>query len=210
MVKAIIFDLDGVLVTTDHLHYKAWKKIADELHMPFDEKMNHQLRGVSRMDSLEFLLGTRSGEFTDKEKQALAERKNKLYRRLLEGLSSNNLMHGVSGLLDSLEGKGIRMAVGSSSKNATFILEKLGLLDRFDYIVDGNMIQRSKPDPEVFMKAAEGLNALPADCLVVEDAAVGVEAALRAGMHVAAIGDACNSGGVTYHLKTMEDLLKSI
>lgn len=152
MMRAVIFDLDGVLVSTDHFHYKAWKQIADRLNIPFDEHVNNRLRGVSRMESLDIILsGASDKQFTDEQKQSLAEEKNTVYRMFLEQLSPADILPGVTETLEGLKVKGVAAAVGSSSKNARFILEQVGLLDWFAVIVDGNQISRSKPDPEVFL-----------------------------------------------------------
>lgn len=170
MYKAVIFDLDGVICFTDEYHYLAWKKIADTIGVPFDRKKNNRLRGVSRMDSLEIILEGCGREFSNKEKQTLAEEKNSLYREYLRQLTPKDVSEDVRKTLDSLREGGYRLAVGSSSKNTGFILDRIGLSDYFDVVSDGNMITKSKPDPEVFLKAAELLNMPPKLCVVVEDA----------------------------------------
>lgn len=198
-IRAVIFDLDGVIVSTDHFHFLAWKSLADELGIPFDEDRNHALRGVSRMESLELLLGDRATGFSDEEKAALAEKKNTHYRRLLETLSPADILPGVIGYLDACTAAGLRIAIGSSSRNTRFILDKIGMGERFDAVVDGNDISRSKPAPEVFLKAAEALACPPEACHVVEDAEAGVTAALAAGMSCLAVGAAANDPRATCH-----------
>ncbi|MFD5023171.1 beta-phosphoglucomutase [Paenibacillus sp. NPDC058367] len=211
MMRAVIFDLDGVLVSTDHFHYKAWKQIADRLNIPFDEGVNNRLRGVSRMESLDIILsGASDKQFTDEQKQSLAEEKNTIYRKFLEQLSPADILPGVTETLEGLKVKGVAAAVGSSSKNARFILEQVGLLDWFAVVVDGNQISRSKPDPEVFLLAASQLECDASACLVVEDAVAGVQAGVHAGMEVAAVGDAVNSKEATFTLQRIDQLLKLI
>ncbi|MEK3662682.1 beta-phosphoglucomutase [Paenibacillus sp. FSL F4-0236] len=211
MMRAVIFDLDGVLVSTDHFHYKAWKQIADRLNIPFDEGVNNRLRGVSRMESLDIILsGASDKQFTDEQKQSLAEEKNTIYRKFLEQLSPADILPGVTETLEGLKVKGVAAAVGSSSKNARFILEQVSLLDWFAVVVDGNQISRSKPDPEVFLLAASQLECDASACLVVEDAVAGVQAGVHAGMEVAAVGDAVNSKEATFTLQRIDQLLKLI
>ena len=208
--KGIIFDLDGVICSTDHYHYLAWKALADELGVYFDETINNRLRGVSRMASLEIVLENYSGQMSPEEKTAAAEKKNAIYRQLLGQMSPADLSDEVKQTLDQLRAKGLLLAIGSSSKNAKYILERIGLGDYFDRISDGTNITRSKPDPEVFLKAAEFLALPPEDCLVVEDAKAGIEAASAAGMDSAAIGDAVSCGLATYNLTRFSDLLKCV
>ena len=182
MIKAVLFDLDGVIVSTDRCHYRAWKRMADEEGIFFDEKINDRLRGVSRMASLEIVLERASRTYTDAEKAALAERKNDYYKDLIRELTPADILPGAMENLNELKENGILVAVGSSSKNTPLILRQIGLDGFFDAVSDGNNISRSKPDPEVFLKAAEMLGTDPADCLVVEDADAGIEAGRRGGM----------------------------
>ncbi len=175
--KAIIFDLDGVICSTDEYHYQAWKALADRLGIPFDRTINNRLRGVSRMESLEIILEKAECEYTPDEKAAFAEEKNTLYRELLHQMSAADLSGEVRQTLNALCDKGVRVAIGSSSKNTPFILDRIGLGDFLEAVADGNCITHSKPHPEVFLKAAAMLGLDPADCLVVEDAHAGVEAA---------------------------------
>ena len=208
-MKAFIFDLDGVIVFTDKFHYQAWKKMADGMGIYFDETINNRLRGVSRMDSLEIILERYEGEpLSRSEKEALAEEKNASYRELLATMTPADVTEQVRAALKELRNRGYKLAIGSSSKNARFILEKVELLDAFDAISDGNNITNSKPDPEVFLKAAEYLGEKPEECIVVEDAYAGVDAAKAGGMRAAAIGDAASYEKADYKLDVFEDLLK--
>ena len=208
--KGIIFDLDGVICSTDHYHYLAWKALADRLGIYFDETINNRLRGVSRMASLEIVLERYDGVLSPEEKAAAAEEKNNLYRELLRQMSPADLDPEVKQTMDELRGRGLLLGIGSSSKNTKFILSRIGLGDYFDKISDGTNITHSKPDPEVFLKAAEYLGLDCADCLVVEDAKAGIEAALAAGMDAAAIGDAVSCGLATYNLTRFSDLLNCV
>ena len=208
--KGIIFDLDGVICSTDHYHYLAWKALADRLGAYFDETINNRLRGVSRMASLEIVLERYDGTLTEEEKLAAAEEKNNTYRELLKQMSPADLSNEVKTTLDALRAKGLLLGIGSSSKNTKFILSRIGLGDYFDKISDGTNITRSKPDPEVFLKAAEYLGLEPKDCLVVEDAVAGVQAAHAAGMDAAAVGDAAGSGLAEYSLKNFSELLDCV
>ncbi len=190
-IAGIIFDLDGVLLSTDQYHYLAWKRLADELEIPFDRRDNEKLRGVSRMESLEIVLSRRpSLKLTDAEKLACAERKNADYREYLGQMTPADVSDEVRETLAVLRRRGYRLAVGSSSKNARFILEQTKLTDAFDAIADGTDISRSKPDPEVFLTAADFLGLEPTACAVVEDAIAGLEAAKGGDMLAIAIGSA--------------------
>lgn len=189
-MNAVIFDLDGVLVSTDECHYKAWKKLADEEGIYFDRAVNVRLRGVSRMESLNIVLEKSEKKYTEAQKKELAERKNDYYRRLINGLTEKDVLSGVVKNLTELKSFEIKIAVGSSSKNTPIILEKTNLNKYFDAVADGNDIKNSKPDPEVFLKAAEKLGIKPCECLVVEDADAGIEAGRRAGMKTLAVGSA--------------------
>lgn len=182
MIQGVIFDLDGVLVSTDELHYRSWKELADAESIPFDRQTNERLRGVSRMDSLDIVLERADRPYTDGERSAMAQRKNERYRQLLGELTTNAILPGAIKLVHGLRRLGVPVAVASGSKNARLILDRLGLTDLFDAIVDGGEIARSKPDPEIFLLAASRLGVEPGRCVVVEDAAVGVKAARRADM----------------------------
>ena len=205
--EAIIFDLDGVLCSTDEYHYLAWKSIADQLGIPFSRKKNDRLRGVSRMESLEIVLEDYTEKLSPAEKLELAEQKNERYKQYLTRLSTADLSPEVSDTLRTLRGRGMKLAVGSSSKNTPFILQQLGLGTFFDAVSDGNNITRSKPDPEVFLKAAEMLDTAPGKCLVVEDAVSGARAGHAGGMEVACVGDASTEKAGDYNLNGFSQLL---
>jgi len=189
-IQAVIFDLDGVIVSTDEFHYHAWKQIADAEGIPFDRNDNERLRGVSRMESLDILIERATRAYSDVEKNSMAEQKNAIYRDSLKNLTPGDILPGVRAILAALRERGIKLAIGSSSKNARPILAAIGLENFFDAVVDGTNITRSKPDPEVFVLAGESLGVCPEHCLVVEDAHAGVEAGLAAGMSVLAVGSA--------------------
>ena len=210
LIKGIIFDLDGVICHTDHYHYLAWKQIADEQGIYFDEVINNRLRGVSRMESLNIILEGTTRGYSDEEKIALTERKNDVYRELLQNLCALDLSDEVKETLVYLRMKRLRIAIGSSSKNAKLILERIGLDNFFDAISDGTNISNSKPDPEVFLRAAEMLGLMPEECLVVEDATAGILAAQRGGFQSAAIGDAATMCDAKVKLNSFSDLKKCI
>ncbi len=208
--QGIIFDLDGVICHTDKYHYQAWKKLADKLEVYFDEVINNRLRGVSRMESLNIVLEKCDRELTIQEKEACAEEKNEIYKELLKNMTTEDLSQEVRETLEQLREKGLKLAIGSSSKNAGFILERIGLGDFFDAVSDGNNITFSKPDPEVFLKAAQFLNLQPEQCLVVEDAEAGLLAAKRGNMDCAGIGEAAKSHLATYKLRDFQELLSVV
>ena len=183
MIKGVIFDLDGVLVSTDEMHYQAWKRLAQELHITgFTREDNRRQRGVSRMASLEIVLEKADRTYSEEEKIELAERKNGYYLELLEEMDESSVLENVKDVLEKLKNGGLLLAVGSASKNAPVILEKTGLMPYFDKISCGLDTTKSKPDPEVFLVAAKKLGLPPEECLVVEDSAAGIEAAAAGGM----------------------------
>lgn len=202
-IKAVIFDLDGVIVTTDDCHYTAWKKMADDEGIYFDRKINERLRGVSRMQSLEIVLEKSDKAYTEQEKLALAAKKNAYYVDLIQKLTPHDVLGGVMKNLETLKEHGIKIAIGSSSKNTPIILNRIGLADYFDAVSDGNNIKNSKPDPEVFIKAAEMLNIAPENCMIVEDADAGIEAGRRAGMKTFALGNATDAD---FYAKSLENV----
>lgn len=208
--QGIIFDLDGVICSTDEYHFLAWKALADRLGIPFDRERNNLLRGVSRMASLEIILEKADKTYTEDEKAAFAEEKNTLYRQLLGNMSPADLSDEVRDTLNKLRAMGHVLAIGSSSKNTPFILERIGLGNFFDAVADGNCITHSKPDPEVFLKAASFIGKEPAACLVVEDAHAGVQAAKAGGFACAAMGDAREDEKADYHMTSFADLLKAV
>ena len=206
-MKGIIFDLDGVIVSTDKLHYAAWKKMADDESIYFDEQINNRLRGVSRMASLEIILEKANKTYTDEEKLALAEKKNNLYRELLKELTPADRLPGVTKTLDELKARGFKLAIGSSSKNTPQILKYIGLDGFFDAVSDGNNITHSKPDPEVFLKASEMLGLSPEDCYIVEDSTAGIEAGLAGGFSTIGIGDAALYERSLYKIRSFDEIL---
>lgn len=206
--KAIIFDLDGVLVFTDGLHYRAWQQLATGRGIYFDEKINNRLRGVSRMESLEIILERWEGApFSQEEKEAMAQEKNATYRLLLEGMSPADVTEEVRQTLDILRGRGLLLAIGSSSKNAKYILERTRLTEYFDGVSDGTNITRSKPHPEVFLKAALAIGVPPAHCAVVEDAEAGIDGAKAAGMLAIGIGEAADYSRSDLRIGSFGELL---
>jgi beta-phosphoglucomutase len=203
----VVFDLDGVIVSTDELHYRAWKLLADRERIAFDRVVNNRLRGVSRMESLAIILEKAARNYGEDELREMAAFKNEAYVRSLADLSPKDILPGVLDVLAALHARGIRTAIGSSSKNARLILARLGLADAFDAVVDGNEIAKSKPDPEVFLKAAAAINVTPERCFVVEDAVSGIAAAAAAGMIPVAIGDATKSALARHRLHAIGDLI---
>ncbi len=209
--KAIIFDLDGVLIFTDQYHYKAWKRIADAMHIPFDMSVNDRLRGVSRMDSLDIILEGYTGEtLSEDEKLNLAAKKNKYYKEYLQEMTPADVQDDVRDVLHKIKERGYKIAIGSSSKNAKYILEKVAMIDIFDAISDGTNIERSKPDPEVFIKAAQYLGIEPSACIVVEDAEAGIIAGKAGGMKMVGIGAASQSHTADYSIHRFTELLTII
>ena len=207
-MKAVIFDLDGVICFTDKYHYQAWKALADRLGIYFDEIINNRLRGVSRMASLDIVLERAERAYSQEEKEAFAAEKNATYVELLQQMSPRDLSDEVRETLNALRAGGYKLAIGSSSKNTKLILSRIGLGDFFDAISDGTNITHSKPDPEVFLMAAEMLSLDPADCLVVEDAKAGIQAAHAGGFQSAGIGEAAEHPDCTYPITSFGELKK--
>ena len=205
--QAVIFDLDGVLCSTDQYHYQAWKRLADRLQIPFDETVNQRLRGVSRRESLEIILSGGDKTYSEEEKQQFAAEKNAHYVESLQQLTPKDLACGAVEVLERLHGAGVKIAVGSSSRNTQLILQRLGLDQRFDAVADGTQITHSKPDPEVFLLAARLVGVEPQHCLVVEDAKAGLEAAKAGSMDAAGIGGAAQEPLADYALSVLSDLL---
>lgn len=188
-IKGLIFDLDGVIVSTEHNHFVAWKRTADTLGIPFDEKDNEQLKGLSRVDSLKAILSLGKIEISESDFNHYLESKNDFYLDSIASITSENMLKGVADLLKIAKEKGILMAVGSSSKNAKFILERLNLRDVFHTVVDGNMVENPKPNPEVFLKGAQAMGLKPNECVVFEDAESGIKAAKDGGFFAIAVGN---------------------
>ena len=187
-IKACIFDLDGVIVDTAKYHYLAWKRLAGELGFEFTEDDNERLKGVSRLDSLEILLSIGNKSFDDKTKLLLAEKKNAWYIEYISKMSKDEVLPGVENFLEVLKNAGIKISLGSVSKNALQILKSLNLTNYFDAIIDGTRISKAKPDPEVFLKASSELNIPPEECIVFEDASAGIDGAINANMYSIGVG----------------------
>lgn len=206
--KGIIFDLDGVICSTDRYHYHAWKKIAELIDVDFDEKFNDRFRGVCREECLKMLLEKSGRKFSGEEKKELLKRKNDYYRQMLTQMTADDVDIEVKSTLDKLREKGMLLGIGSSSKNARLILAQIDMKDYFDAVCDGNDISRSKPDPEVFIRTANLLGLSPDQCLIVEDAQSGIEAATAGGFDSAGIGAAGIHEKVNFRLQKFSDLLK--
>jgi beta-phosphoglucomutase len=187
-IEACIFDLDGVIVDTAVYHYKAWKRLANQLGFDFTEEQNEHLKGVSRIRSLELILGWGGVTKTDAEKEELATRKNTWYVEMINQMKPDEILPGAKEFLEACKNAGIKTALGSASKNSMTILEKVNIVGLFDAVVDGNKVTKAKPDPEVFLTGARELDVDPAHCVVFEDAIAGVEAALRGGMKAVGVG----------------------
>ncbi|MEZ4950093.1 MAG: beta-phosphoglucomutase [Saprospiraceae bacterium] len=184
-----IFDLDGVIVDTAKYHFQAWKKLANDLGFDFSEEQNEQLKGVSRVESLNLILNWGGVEVSEERKLELMQSKNENYLDLIEKMQPEEVLEGVDEFLEKLSKRKIPIALGSASKNAEIILEKVGLIKYFSVLIDGNKVSKSKPDPEVFLKGAEGLGLQPIDCVVFEDAEKGLQAALDGGFYTVGVGD---------------------
>jgi beta-phosphoglucomutase len=189
LIKACIFDLDGVIVDTAKYHYMAWKKLADQLKIPFNEKDNERLKGVSRIKSLEIILDLGNLNLGHEEKEELAQKKNNWYVEYISNMDKSELLPGVEEFIKHLKSKGIKVAIASASKNTKLILKRLHLEDTFDVVIDGTMISNAKPNPEIFLKASNCLNLKSEECVVFEDAVAGVQSAKRAGMKVIGVGE---------------------
>ena len=186
--KAVIFDLDGVITDTAHYHYLAWKRLAESLGVGFDEQFNEQLKGIDRMGSLDLILAGAAQAYSPQQKLALADTKNAHYQQLISTMSAADLLPGAVAALDALRAAGLKIGLASVSKNAFSVLDRLGIRDRFDDVVDAALLANSKPHPEIFLTAARHLGVAPADCLGVEDAVAGVTSIKAAGMFALGIG----------------------
>ena len=207
MIKAIIFDLDGVLVSTDELHYRAWKALAGRLGVPFDRAKNDRCRGISRMASLDIVLEDSPTADTRSDREAFAAEKNETYRAMLASLTPADTLEGVLPTLAELRRRGYRLALASVSKNAPLILERTGLDRYLDAVADGNCITRSKPDPEVFLKAAEKLGMACESCAAMDDALAGIEAGRAAGMLTIGFADSAKNKAGDLNLERFDELL---
>lgn len=194
MIKACIFDLDGVIVDTAKYHFIAWRRLANELGFDFTEAENEKLKGVSRMGSLELILKWGGKEVDEPTKLELADKKNEWYRAYLKDMSADDILEGVMPFLNELKQRGIHVGLGSASKNAMTVIEQIGLKDRFEVIIDGTKTTKSKPDPQVFALGAEAMKIEPQACIVFEDAESGIQAALNGGFYAVGIGSPENLG----------------
>ena len=186
--SAWIFDLDGVIVETAHFHYKAWKRLAESLDIPFGKQENQKLKGLGRRESIEEILKLGDRDLSEQEIQQLMDKKNGWYQDSIKQLTPDDILEGIPEFLDELQAMDVHLAIGSSSKNAQYILDYLDLTDTFEAVIDGTKIENSKPHPEVFLKGAEAVGVDPEDCIVFEDAASGVEAAQAGGMITVGVG----------------------
>lgn len=207
MNRGVIFDLDGVLISTDHFHYLSWKKIADDEGICFDEKINNLIRGVSREESLDIILKKSLRIYTEDEKKNLCEKKNEIYKEYLKNLTSGDVKKEVFTTLIELKKRGYLLGIGSVSKNATIILKKTNLINYIDVVVDGNMISHSKPDPEIFLKVASFLKINPKDSYVVEDASSGIESAINGCFHTIGMPPANQYSKTEHKIEKIEEIL---
>ena len=215
MIKACIFDLDGVIVDTAKYHYLAWKELAKGLSFDFTEQDNERLKGISRMRSLDILLKIGKKDLDEETKLKFAENKNIRYLEYVLKMKPNEILPGVIDFLNDLKSKNIKIALGSASKNAMTILNQLKLKDYFEIVIDGTKVSKAKPDPEVFLKGAEALGCKPEECIVFEDAEAGIEAAINGGFKSIGIGSPNNLGKANYVMSgfknvTFEDVISNI
>ncbi|HHW57070.1 MAG TPA: beta-phosphoglucomutase [Clostridia bacterium] len=187
--QGVIFDLDGVITDTARYHYLAWKKLADELGIYFDEVINERLKGVSRLQSLEIILEKSDKKYSQEEKEYYANKKNEYYKEMIKRITPEDLLPGVERFIEELKKRGIKIAIASVSKNAFTVVENLKIRDQFDYIVDANEIKHGKPDPEIFLNAAKHLGIPPEKCIGIEDSAAGIAAIKKAGMFAVGVGN---------------------
>lgn len=207
--KAFIYDLDGVITDTAEYHFLAWQKFAENLGISIDRQFNEQLKGISRMDSLERILklDPSLNELSDEEKLRLAAQKNTHYLELIESINPNDILSGIEKLLKRNKEENIKIALGSASKNARTIIDKLGLGDYFDYIVDASKVEKGKPDPETFLVAADALGISYSGCIGLEDSAAGVEAINKAGMFSVGIGGEEHLSHADYLVASTSELI---
>jgi len=205
-IDGVIFDLDGVLVDTARFHFQAWQRLAESWNITFTQKDNERLKGVSRRASLEILLSLGDVKLSENEILEAMDRKNRWYVELIGQMNSEGLLPGALDLLLELKRAGIKTALGSASKNAPLILERTGLAEHLDAVVDGNRTSRAKPDPEVFLLAAKDLNLSPLNCIVFEDAAAGIEAAINAGMRTVGVGNPAQLKAANLVIPSLEEI----
>lgn len=205
MIKAVIFDLDGVIIDTAHYHYIAWKRLASEFAITLTPAHNELLKGVSRMRSLDIILSLGNIEMSVEQREQLADKKNNWFVEYIESIRPEEIFPGVVDLIKNLKAKNIKVGLASSSKNAPRVIELLGIASEFDTIIDGTMIVHTKPDPEIFLLAAHKLGIKPSECLVFEDAEAGVEAALAAGMKCVGVGSPDQLGKAELVIKNTGD-----
>lgn len=201
MLKAVVFDLDGVITDTAHLHFLAWRTVAQEIGISIDETFNEELKGISRMDSLQRILryGGKEGVFNEQQRLALAAKKNNLYVRSLASLTQDSLLPGIREVLAGIRAANVKTGLASVSLNAPGILQALGIDHAFDFCADASRIARSKPDPEIFLAACAGLNVSPREAIGIEDAAAGIQAINAAGMLSVGIGPGLDEAGIQLH-----------
>ena len=186
---AVVFDLDGVITDTAHYHFLAWKRLADREGIPFDEQFNEQLKGIDRMGSLQLILARSPRQYSASQRLSLADEKNDYYTQLIATMTPGDLLPGALDTLRSVRAAGLKIGLASVSKNAATVLDRLGITDRFDYVVNAATVAKGKPDPEIFLKAAHRLGVAPTHCIGVEDAIAGIQAIKAAGMYAVGIGD---------------------
>lgn len=210
-IQLFIFDLDGVITDTAEYHFLAWKALADKFNLKFDREMNEKLRGVSRIESLNIIIEVNNMNISEETKNEWATLKNDLYVELINEITPKDLLTGVKELLEDLKNRKIKIALGSASKNARTVIEKLGIAEYFDVIGDGFSVENSKPAPDIFLHVAEELNINPENCIVVEDAEAGIDAAISAGMKTIGIGPKERLGKADYIYSSIEEIkLKSL
>lgn len=204
-IKALLFDLDGVIVSTEKNHFEAWQQTANKLGISFTEHDNEALKGVNRVDSLRKILSLGDIAISEQEFEVLLTYKNEVYLASISSLSFSDVLPGVMDLLKCAKAKGIKVGLGSSSKNALMILERLGIKSWFDVLIDGNGVTKPKPDPEVFLNGAKSLGLLPSECLVFEDALSGVKAAKDGGFIAIGVGNPMLKGIADVYLNELTE-----
>lgn len=204
--KAWLFDLDGVIVETADLHFKAWKRLADSLDIPFGEEENHALKGVSRRKSIEKILALDNRSLPEEEIRKLMDKKNGWYQDYIADLTPDDILEGIPEFLAELQQMGVKLGIGSSSKNAQYIMDYLQINDIFEVVIDGTKVEKTKPDPEVFLKGAKALGSKPSETIVFEDAESGVKAALDGGMTCVGVGSEKHLGEADLVISTFKGL----